>query len=297
VKVFISWSGSASYAVALVLKDWFPKVLQGVQAFVSAKDIDKGANWTVELTRELEDTDFGVICLTPENLSSPWLNYEAGAIAKSVASRVCPILHGVRKSDVNPPIAQLQMTDFDIDEIKLLMRSMNKTAGGHLASHAVDEAVDVWWPQLVTSMGRIPVSSITEKGEPSEPKKPEVSTAEMVAEILHRMRDLDSRIMRVENRSPPPYARDGLDEKGLLTRLEREVVNLMRQEGLGVSQISVYSTGVDIHTGQILPTSILGDLRKGLAQAAKRAQAGIRIIGTDRTVIFDNNGLTDEPPF
>ena len=96
MKVFISWSGGTSRAVAEVLHWWLPRVIQGVRPFVSAKDIDKGANWTVELARELEDAAFGIICLTPDNLTSPWLHYEAGAITRSVDSRVCPLLYGLK---------------------------------------------------------------------------------------------------------------------------------------------------------------------------------------------------------
>lgn len=117
MKVFISWSGARSRAVADALHWWFPMVLQNVVPFVSAKDIDKGSNWTVELARELETTQFGVVCLTRENLNSPWLHYEVGAITKSVASRVCPILFGVSKSDVGSPLNQLQLTDLDQEDI------------------------------------------------------------------------------------------------------------------------------------------------------------------------------------
>lgn len=125
MKVFISWSGVASRSLALALADWLPKVIQGLVPFVSAKDIDKGANWGIELARELADADFGIVCLTPDNLASPWLNYEAGAITTSVSSRVCPILLGVDKSEAKPPISQLQMTSIEVGEFVLLMQSIN----------------------------------------------------------------------------------------------------------------------------------------------------------------------------
>jgi hypothetical protein len=137
VKVFISWSGATSRLVAEALSVWMPKVIQGLEPFVSAKDIDKGANWTVELARELEDAEFGVICLAPDNLLSPWLNYEAGAITKSVNSRVCPILFEVERSQVKPPISQLQMTSTSTDDFLLLMASMNKVAGSPLTAEAL----------------------------------------------------------------------------------------------------------------------------------------------------------------
>jgi TIR domain len=97
MKVFISWLGKQAAQVAISLRDWFPKVIQGITPFVSAKDIDKGANWSHVLSEELNDSAFGVICLTPENLLSPWLNYEAGAIMRIEAS-VCE--HSVQAAAV-----------------------------------------------------------------------------------------------------------------------------------------------------------------------------------------------------
>ena len=37
MKIFISWSGTTSRAVAEALHAWLPKVLQGVEPFLSAR--------------------------------------------------------------------------------------------------------------------------------------------------------------------------------------------------------------------------------------------------------------------
>jgi len=195
MKVFISWSGEASRDVALALRDWFPKVLQSVKPFVSAKDIDKGANWAVELTRELRDSEFGVVCVTPENTLSPWLNYEAGAMTSSMTSRVCPVLLGVNKTEVRPPMAQLQLTELNKDDVKLLMKSMNNATASPLEAGAVDEAVDTWWPRLEQNVQAITVPewpSAPEESAP-EPPKPAVLVEEMTREVLERVRRMDSR--------------------------------------------------------------------------------------------------------
>lgn len=71
MKVFICWSGDTSMQIAALLRDWLPKVNQRIEPFMSHVDIGKGVRWTAELDKVLEDSNFGLVCLTPENLSAP----------------------------------------------------------------------------------------------------------------------------------------------------------------------------------------------------------------------------------
>lgn len=196
MKVFISWSGEASRDLALALRDWFPRVLQDVKPFVSSKDIDKGSTWITDLRKELADSSFGVVCLTPENILSPWLNYEAGAIATSLNVRVCPVLLGVGKNQVNPPLSLLQMTDLTVEDMSLLMDSMNKADGSPLSDQAVRENVGVWWPYLEKSIELIPIPNpnVIVQASP-EPPQPKMPVEEILEELLRRMRRIEDRLL------------------------------------------------------------------------------------------------------
>jgi hypothetical protein len=82
MKVFISWSGALSRALAVELREWLPMVVQQVDAWISTRDIDPGQRWALVLGQELEKSDFAIVCLTPDNRQSPWLLFEAGAVAR-----------------------------------------------------------------------------------------------------------------------------------------------------------------------------------------------------------------------
>lgn len=79
MKVFISWSGDQSHAVAKAFYHFIGDCLQNVTPFLSSHNIDAGRNWPEVLRNELKTTGFGVLCLTPDNLTKPWLLFEAGA--------------------------------------------------------------------------------------------------------------------------------------------------------------------------------------------------------------------------
>lgn len=101
MKVFISWSGEVSRRVAIVLRDWLPSVIQSLEPYVSSEDIDKGTRWSTDISRELDQSSYGILCVTRENLQAPWLNFEAGALSKSVdKSRVSPFLFSVKRSEI-----------------------------------------------------------------------------------------------------------------------------------------------------------------------------------------------------
>ncbi len=119
MKVFISWSGNISLKVALIFRDWLPSVIQSIEPYVSSEDIDKGARWSTDIAKELENSTFGILCVTKENLEAPWLSFEAGALSKTMEkSFVSPFLFDIKRSEVQGPILQFQSTIFEKDDIK-----------------------------------------------------------------------------------------------------------------------------------------------------------------------------------
>jgi TIR domain len=154
MKVFIGWSGSLSEQVARVLREWIPTVLSSVQPWMSSEDIDKGAQWVAQLSSELSATSFGILCLVPNNLDSPWLNFEAGALARSIdSSRVSPFLLGVPAADLRGPIGQFQATLYDENDLRRLVLTINKACGGKgLPQERLDQAFRVCWPWLRTRL-------------------------------------------------------------------------------------------------------------------------------------------------
>ena len=76
----------------MALHKWLPSVIQALKPYISS-DIDKGARWSPDISEELENSSFGILCVTKESKDAPWLNFEAGALSKFVKrSRVAPFL-------------------------------------------------------------------------------------------------------------------------------------------------------------------------------------------------------------
>jgi len=150
MKVFISWSGSRSQAVASALKHWLPDVFQGLDVWLSAHDIEAGQRWGVELGAVLKECKLGIICLTPESLQSHWLTFEAGALSTAIdGSRVIPYRFQLNGPDVGPPLSQFQDVGADESGTFKLARSVNNALGKPLGDEEhLKRVFDHWWPDL-----------------------------------------------------------------------------------------------------------------------------------------------------
>lgn len=168
MKLFLSWSGDVSKQISYVLRDWIPLVLPSVKPFLSPADIDKGTKWNGEISKELQETNFGIICLTKENLQSQWLAFEAGALSKTLDSRAATLLLGIGHSDVKQPLAMFQGCLFTKDEFSKLMKDVNKAADGEESrpNDQIDKVFEKFWPEIETQ-----ISLILKQNEKQESQK------------------------------------------------------------------------------------------------------------------------------
>jgi hypothetical protein len=147
MKIFISWSGRRSRIIAEGLNNWLPKLIQAVKPFYSP-EIEKGTRGISQINETLEGTNFGIICLTPDNLQSTWIHYEAGALSKIEGARIWTLLHGLNHSDVAQPLAQFQHTLANRDDIYKLIDSINKHIAEPLDKGVLRDSFERWWSDL-----------------------------------------------------------------------------------------------------------------------------------------------------
>ena len=130
MKIFVSWSGRKSAAVAEALKEYLPMINNAFDLWLSSDDITKGSRSTLEIAKALVAAKAGIICLTPNNLTAPWILFEAGGIAKTVdATLACTLLIGLQPSDVTKPLGEFQHTRLNEKELLKMVQDLNKAAG------------------------------------------------------------------------------------------------------------------------------------------------------------------------
>src|SRR5476649_2706892 len=224
MKVFMSWSGARSREVAKLLDYWVKCVVQASRPWISTSGIDSGSIWFNQIS-ELQDTTFGIICLTKENKEAPWILFEAGALAKGLASsRVCTFLIDIETKDIRDPLAQFNHTLPNYESMWKLVSTLNGNLpeASRLDVVILKGVFETYWPQFEQKFSSIletyPETTIV------EPRKQE----DILSDILESTRGLERRMRLLEDRG----------NSGALVRPSGRVVqSALRFAGGGVARV------------------------------------------------------------
>ncbi|MDG1083327.1 MAG: toll/interleukin-1 receptor domain-containing protein [Planktotalea sp.] len=191
----MSWSGKRSKAMANALKDWIPLIVQHSEPFVSDKDISAGDRWAQAIAGELESSNFGILCITPENISSEWIMLEAGALSKAMQdAKVIPLLFGLELSDLSGPLQQFQALKVDEQGMLDALKAINAASDNKTDEATIERLVPALWSDLQAKIDAIP-----ERAEAEKHMRPQTEIMEdlvsQVRGLNTRMRDFDPEIM------------------------------------------------------------------------------------------------------
>jgi len=161
--------------MAKALDDWLPKVLQLVDPWMSETDISAGERWSVELSKQLGASEFGIICMTRDNVAAPWLLFEAGAISRSLSSgAVCPYLLDLDVRDISGPLGQFQAKKADKRSTLDLLNAINQRTQRPVSG--LEDVFEAMWPRFEVELQAIP-----------PPKESQTIATRSEAEILEEL--------------------------------------------------------------------------------------------------------------
>lgn len=191
--IFISWSKPRSRQVAEAVDDWLNRMfMYSVDTFMSENDIEAGVDWFRHITGNLAKAQFGIVCVTPENLDSRWLNYEAGALANHLTPRtdgsepdqvrVVPLVWGMKKTNVIGPLGNRHAVELNEIGMRSIATSVNSEIeaihGTRVEGSVLDKQFVSLWPEVDTQLTTIP------RDPPGGTELPERDPASKLDELL-----------------------------------------------------------------------------------------------------------------
>lgn len=149
MKIFLSWSGERSHAVANVFAEWLPEVIQSVTPWLACEHMAKGASWLQEVKDGVESSGgMGLFFLTAEAMDAPWLWFEAGGIAALEQKKVATVLVGIEQADVEPPLNIFAGTKLDKPDLLRLVRDINARLSQRLSEPLLEKTFERAWPEF-----------------------------------------------------------------------------------------------------------------------------------------------------
>lgn len=203
MKVFISWSGELSKLVAKELSEWLPSIIQSVEVFYSPEDIQKGENWDSRLTKELEECKYGIVCLTKENVSAPWVHFEAGALSESLDSRTSALMINVVTSDIQGPLSRFQATKFEKDDFYKLVCDINDASDNIISEKVLKNSFDAIWDKMNINIQNVIKEHSGDIKETSKETSREAN--DILEELLQLLRKQDAVLNNPEKLFPVRY--------------------------------------------------------------------------------------------
>ncbi|MGB3684947.1 MAG: toll/interleukin-1 receptor domain-containing protein [Ornithinimicrobium sp.] len=184
-KIFISWSGDLSRAVADGLVQLLNFSSDEFAPWMSDRDIESGVRGLDKIATELRETTVGICVVTDENQSAKWLNFEAGALSKQVGedqTRVMPLLVDLSISELEPgPLTQFQGRELDKEGVKSIISSLARLTDASEQS-VLDRFESAW-----SKFEDVYKDAISKHRHPSQ-NRPRRTDSDMLEEILALVR-------------------------------------------------------------------------------------------------------------
>jgi hypothetical protein len=173
MRIFISWSKDYSKAVALAMSDWLKDVFPGIETFVSDVDIRKGARWGNEIVAELNKCNFGLVCLTPDNLKEPWIHFESGALSKQLTNSALYtfLVGGLQYSNIDGPLQSFNHTIANKEDVYKLVIAINEAQKQAKREEArLRTAFEKYYGDLEATLEKARESAPASKAAPAKPE-------------------------------------------------------------------------------------------------------------------------------
>lgn len=177
---------------------------------MSDEEIKSGTRWNDQVAKALDETDFGLVCVTAGNQHNPWLMFEAGALAKRLdVGRVVPLCIDLAPADVTGPLEAFQGRRLDAEGMRKLVQDMmalRENPQGPAQSNRLFQAM---WPDLEAQVNKA-------KNQAPADRPAQRSPQEMLEELVERVRRLE------REQTPRTRSQQGFVTSGFGARAETE---------------------------------------------------------------------------
>lgn len=204
--------------------------MDDVNVWVSSEDIHLGQDWRKTLRDALDTSNYAVLCVTPQNVDSPWIAMETGAIAMKSEQGffAVPVLFGLEERDLPSHLSGFQSIEASKANLIRLANEIRNHVKSRTDSTVFERRLNLHTDELLADLTKL----MTKRSNPVEPRQ--VRAPKALSNYPCLLADVQS--------AP-----------------EITLPN-------GKYQFHVFSVG---ERGTLLPASLILEVKKGLAEIIK----------------------------
>lgn len=159
MKLFLAWSGSRSYELAKALASCIREVFpEGAVNYFLSSGIEPGTLWFDALDQALKESDAVLLCITRDNVRSPWMHFEVGSrLGTDKHGRIFTYLLDAKPDELTDPLRKYQAADCSKEGTLSLLETLSKAPGNTL-----NDSFERCWPKLEREILQLKCFSIEE---------------------------------------------------------------------------------------------------------------------------------------
>jgi hypothetical protein len=287
LKVFLSWSKTRSKRVAQLLYDWIPCVIQSVDPWLSSQKIEDGELWFSAIQTQVAQAMNGIICLTKENQTEPWILFEAGGLAKGLdKNRIYVLLIDLNSDDILlNPLSAFNHTRPTSEGMRKLLQDINARLPTSLRPSVLDQVFDKFWSDFESALNLILEETQSEEKHISKKDEKE-SDSLILKELYKSVKALEKKILLPVNENSFYKRTDGTTVNlenfaehrlGAQSRLQFEIARYKDTKQIDLNHLPRYAPDIlkmmdERYPGQYNSTDILNGIARLMTQSIQNAQ-------------------------
>lgn len=197
VDVFLSWSTERSKVIGKLVNDWLSNVFPTLDIYYSPEKIEAGQKWRDSVGEGLKDNYIGLFFLVEENITSEWINFEAGAISNTVGeARVIPVLHDLNPEQISGPLSQFQAQKLNKNGLHAIVSVINKSLDEkrQIGLEKMNTIFEKWYPDFEEAYELFKKENPTITENKTSKKPGILDESGQIGEILNAVRRLERKI-------------------------------------------------------------------------------------------------------
>jgi hypothetical protein len=159
MKLFLAWSGGRSYELAKALGSCIREVCpDGAVKYFLSSGIEPGMQWFDAVDQALKESDAVLLCITRDNVRSPWMHFEVGSrLGTDKDSRVFTYLLDAKPDELTDALRRYQAADCTKEGTLSLLETLSRAPGDTLS-----DRFEGYWPKLEHKILQLKCFSIEE---------------------------------------------------------------------------------------------------------------------------------------